>query len=287
MMGLFGFKKKSGIDNRIAVGLALSGGGARGVAHIGAIKALEELGVKISYIAGTSVGAIVGAAVAAGVEIETIEDNALKVKKKDIVSGNLIFSSSSTDNLINWLGGVIGKDKMFSELDIPLSVVAVDIKSGEEVVIDHGFVCPVCAGSACVPGVFKPVVWEGKHLVDGGIKNNVPTDVVRKMGADVVIAIDVNSTRGSGTESMKRLHILSSMVGVLMQSSVNEKLKYANVTLCPDLSKYKSTKIQDAREMIEIGYNEVMNNKEKILKVLEKKPSRRKKKQWLKEINRQ
>ena len=284
---MFGLKKKHIIDSRIAVGLALGGGGARGIAHIGAIKALEELGVRISYIAGTSVGAIIGAAVASGVDIGNIEEYALKVKKKDIVSGNLIFSSSSSEHLINWLGGVIGKDKMFSELDIPLSVVAVDIKSGEEVVIDHGFVCPVCAGSASVPGVFKPVVWEGKHLVDGGLKNNVPTDVVRKMGADVVIAIDVNSTRGNGTDSMKRLHILSSMVGVLMQSSVNEKLKYADVTLCPDLSQFKSTKIKDVQQMIDIGYNAVMDNKEKILKVLEKKPSKRKKRQWLKKMDRQ
>lgn len=277
----FGKRKNiNGINNKVKVGVALGGGGARGFAHIGAIKALYELGVKVSYIAGTSVGAIVGAGVASGISIDKMEEYALNVRKKDILSGNLFFTSSSSQNLVDMLSGLIGRDKMFSELDIPLSVVAVDMKTGEEIVIDHGFVCDACAGSASVPGIFKPIVWEDKHLVDGGLKNNVPADVVRKMGADVVIAIDVNSTRGRGTQSLKRFSIISSIVGVLMQSNVDDRIRYADICLFPDLSKYKSTKLDGANDMIQIGYDIVMSNKDHILKLLKKKPNKKKRKLW-------
>lgn len=282
-MGFWDFFKRKANKN-VKVALALGGGGARGFAHIGALKAFEELGIEISMVAGTSVGSIVGAGIAYGLSAQQMIDVATKIKKKDVVTSKFFFSVSTSENLEEFLGSLIGKDTMFSELKKPLCVVAVDMKTGREVVIDHGFVCQACAGSAAVPGVFKPVVWEDMHLVDGGLKNNVPADVARKMGADVVFAIDVNHTRGKGTHSLKMFSLLSSMVGVMMQSNVDDSLKFADVALFPDLTKFKSTKLENVTEMIQIGYDCVMENKNEILKLVSKKPSKRKKKLWQKRM---
>lgn len=283
-MGFWIFGKKDKINKNVKVGLALGGGGARGIAHIGALKAFEELGVEVHMIAGTSVGAVVGACLAGGISTQRMEEFALNVKKKDVLNSKFFLTASTSAKLEDLLGSLIGADTMFSELKKPFSVVACDMKTGKEVVIDHGFVCTACAGSAAVPGVFKPVTWEDKHLVDGGLKNNVPADVCRKMGADVVIAIDVNSTRGNGTSSLKRFPLLSSMVGVMMQSVVEDKLKFADIALFPDLTKFKSTSLDGANEMIKVGYDCVMQNKDAILQLLSKRPNKRKNRLWQKRL---
>ena len=285
-MGFWFFKKRNENNlglfrhKKIKLGLALGGGGARGVAHIGILKAFEELGLSFDYVAGTSAGSIVGALYCAGLTSLQMRDLAMSLRTKDIKTSKLFFRPSKASAIADILRKVFGKDLQFSELQKPFTAVAVDMKCGEEQDISQGSVAPAVAGSCAVPGVFVPVVYEGMHLVDGGLKNNVPADVVRQMGADVVLAVDVNHKRGLGTESTKMLNVLGSTIGVLMRDAVREKLTFADLVLEPDVSQFPSTKLQNIDKMIEIGYQEVMDHLDEIAPLVSSKLSRRKKKKW-------
>ncbi|MBQ7453336.1 MAG: patatin-like phospholipase family protein [Clostridia bacterium] len=282
-MGLFSRKKKDGLHKKVKVGFALGGGGVRGIGHIGAIRALEELGVTPKFICGTSVGSIVGALISFGLSTEEIEDLTLSLKRSDIKKKNWFFRPSSSENLEETLIKIFKKDLVFSELKIPFQAIAVDLKTGKEVRLDSGSVAKACASSSAVPMVFKPVVYDGMHLVDGGLANNVPADAVREMGANVVIAIDVNPNRGKGTESLKLISVLSKTVGLMMQNTINTKLKCADIVIVPPLGEYSSSKLggtDEIKEMIQIGYDAVMEHKDEILKLVRKKPKKKDKIVW-------
>lgn len=280
------FKKKKQQEDKVLrnkkvkLGLALGGGGVRGIGHIGALKALEELGLTFDYIAGTSAGSIVGALYASGLSSKEIEEITYSLKVRDIKKRNWFFMPSSTENIESTMKQIFKKDLVFSELQIPFIAVAVNIKTGKEVRIESGSVAKACCASSAVPGVFKPVVYQDMHLVDGGLANNVPADVVREMGANVVIAIDVNPNRGKGTESLKLFSIMSSTVGVMMQQNVESKLKFADLVIIPALGEFSSSKLGDTNAMIERGYNAVMEKKEEILALVANKPKIKDKIVW-------
>ena len=132
----------------------------------------------------------------------------------------------------------------------------------------------VVAGSCAVPGVFTPMVHEGMHLIDGGLRNNVPVDVVKKMGANVVFAIDVNHLRGTGTGSLSTLSVLTSTIGIMMQSKIDKTLEMADLIFEPSLETFSPLKLDDIDEMIQIGYDTVMANKDKITKMLKLNPKK-------------
>lgn len=261
------------IGRRVKLGLALGGGGGLGVAHIGVIKALEELGIKPAFIAGTSAGSIIGALYASGLNSGDMAEIAKNVRVKDIRNSSFILKPSNAENIEEILNDVFKKELVFSELKVPFTAVSVDMKTGSEMDISSGSVAKAVAGSCAVPGVFKPVVYNDMHLVDGGLKNNVPVDVVRKMGANVVIAVELNFRRGFGTDSLSTLKILGSMIGIMMQSTVQTKLALADIVLQPDLKAFSKMNLDDIDGRIAMGYNCVMANKAEIFKLL-KKPKR-------------
>lgn len=277
---MFDFFKKKKNDNlqihrKVKVGLALGGGGARGIAHIGAIKAFEELGIKFDCIAGTSAGSIIGALYAFGKTAREIEDLVKGLRKKDIMRGMIPFiKPTKTERLEEQLNKAFGDLTVFSEMKIPLSVVCTDLKTGKEVDFDYGNVAKVVSGSCAVPGVFTPVIYEDMHLIDGGLRNNVPADVVKKMGANVVFAIDVNHLRGNGTESLSTISVLSSTIGIMMQSKIDKTMECADLIFEPALENFSPLKFEGFDEMIKIGYNTVMANKDKIQKMLEINPKK-------------
>lgn len=287
-MGLF--RKKQILDKqgkivkhkKVKVGVAFGGGGLRGIGHIGAIKAFEELGVKPDYIAGTSAGSMVGSLFAYGLTYTQMVDELKKLRVKDIRDSKFIWRPSNSENIEEVLKKIFKKDIMFSELKTPLTIVATNIISGEEVEITSGSVAKASSGSCAVPGIFTPVVFDDMHLVDGGLHNNVPADVVRHMGADVVIAIEVNRARGQGTESLKLLDVLKTSLGIMMQANVEKKLEYADIVIKPDLEKHSSMKIGDIDEMIQAGYDAVMSHKDEIIAMLTNKPKKKIKSLWTK-----
>ena len=160
-------------------------------------------------------------------------------KKKDIMRGSIPFIKPvNTDKLEEQLNKAFGDITVFSEMKIPLQVVCTDLKTGREIDFDYGNVAKVVSASCAVPGVFTPVVYEDMHLIDGGLRNNVPADVVKKMGANVVFAIDVNHLRGTGTNSLSTISVLSSTIGIMMQSKVDKVMECADLIFEPALETF-------------------------------------------------
>jgi NTE family protein len=181
---------------RKRVGLALSGGGARGLAHVGVIGLLEREGIPIDCIAGTSAGSLVGAAYAAGLHAQELLELALKLHWHDIARpawprGGLV----SFEKMEQWLVKTFG-DLTFADLRLPYAAVAADLASGELVTLREGRLAPAVRASCSVPGVVIPAAIEGRLLSDGGVLNNLPISVVRELDADVVIAVGLGAPPG-------------------------------------------------------------------------------------------
>ena len=178
------------------LGLALGGGGARGLASIGVLRVFEEAGLEISAIAGTSMGGLVGAFYGAGISLQKIATLTnhggpiqflrhlfdLTLSSRGFLKGEQIRATFSQ---------ALGQKTHFHHLSLPLRLVAVDLRSGREVVLQSGLLVEALRATCAVPGVLLPVDYEDMSLVDGGILNNVPADVVRDMGMDVVVAVNV------------------------------------------------------------------------------------------------
>jgi len=168
-----------------------------GLAHIGVLKILEQEGVPIDRLAGTSMGGVIAAGYAAGLEPEFMEQEALRM-------GNLRRLLALADPSLprrglfkgqkvrQYLVGLLG-DRTFDDLRLPLALVAVNLNTGQEVYLTQGQVVDAVRATTALPGVFRPVEWDGQLLVDGGLLDNLPADAARHMGADVVIAVDVSS----------------------------------------------------------------------------------------------
>ncbi|MCK4505818.1 MAG: patatin-like phospholipase family protein, partial [Candidatus Aegiribacteria sp.] len=176
------------------VGLALGSGSARGWSHIGVIRALEEAGITVDYIAGTSIGALVGAVYASG-RIDLLEDAVQQFSRKHILSlsdpvlpkSGLIDGVKIADFIHQYV-----LDMPIERLPIPLAIIATDLNTGDEVVLREGNIVEAIRASISLPGIFKPVKKDDYLLVDGGLVNPVPVRIVRDMGADFVIAVDLN-----------------------------------------------------------------------------------------------
>jgi NTE family protein len=185
-----------GRSGRPILGLALSGGGARGLAHIGVLAALEQAGVAVDRLAGTSMGAILGAAYSAGrtpAELRAVSAQLgkfgrligladLGIPRSGLIKGTTVE---------RFLRELFSPHRSFETLAIPLVVAAVDLRRAEEVGLDSGDLLRAVQASMAVPGIFPPVEWDGRLLVDGGILNNLPVDLARAQGAQVVLAVDV------------------------------------------------------------------------------------------------
>lgn len=178
-------------NGRIKVGLALGGGVARGLAHIGVLSVLEKSGIPIDCVAGTSMGAIIGAAYCAGLGLDDLRDMAARtgwwqVSRPFFSAGGFV----TFKHLERWIEDNIGEFNV-CDLAIPFAAVASDLISGERVVLSDGRLCSAIRASCSVPGFVPPVERDGRLLVDGGITDNIPADVARLLGADYVIGVDI------------------------------------------------------------------------------------------------
>ena len=275
------FVAKNKLPNRnktIKLGLALGGGATRGIAHIGALKAFDENGIKFDFIAGTSAGALVGCMYAGGKTPDEIIQLAKEINVKDIKKSKF-FMPSKTDGLqelvVENLGDIDVKD-----LKIPFCAVSVDLVSATEIAFTKGNLAKIVAGSCAVPGFFVPVEYKDMHLSDGGLQNNIPSDIPRYFGCDYVIAIDVNSTRGSGTSSLKIFDVLGATIGIMCKSNSIKGYINADFVIKPSMKKYKSTKIDEADAMFAEGYSATIDAIPKILEIISKKPTRKLRKRY-------
>jgi len=196
-------------DRRL-IGLALSGGGARGLAHIGVLKVLEDEGIPVDLIAGTSMGGVVAATYASGLTPDFLEQESLRmasprrllalvdlsVPRRGFVAGRRL-----CEYLAPYLGG-----RTFAGLRIPLTLVAVDLNCGRKVYLRQGQVLEAVRATIAMPGVLRPVERGDQLLVDGGLLDNLPADAVREMGADVVIAVDISTDAQAISRAIQSLH---------------------------------------------------------------------------------
>ena len=250
---------------KFKLGLALSGGGTRGFAHIGVLKAFEEEHIKFDCVTGTSVGSLIGAMYCANIGVDQMIDEAKQVTRRDVV-GRFFFNSNSAN--IAAVANRLLKDRTFNELSTPFAAVAVDLVDGQEVVLSSGNVSQAVSASCAVPAVFKPVEMDGMVLVDGGLLNNMPADVCRSMGAEIVIGVDLNHHRGEGTTSKKLASTLVACWSIVSKSTMYKGLHNSDVVIEPELKNFDRTSLKNIDEMVEEGYRAAKEKMAEIKEIL-------------------
>lgn len=236
------------------IGLALSGGAARGIAHIGVLKALGEAQIPIDMIAGASSGALIGALYASGLDIETIERVALGLKWKEFADFTLpkmgLISGKGIEEFIL----EHTKVKEFRELKIPLAVIATDLISEKEMVFQEGPLAKIVQASCSVPGVYTPVKYEEMLLIDGGVVNILPTNVLRRMGADLVIGVDVNTRATISPEPKNVFQVILQSWDVISRQGAKRAKKDADLVIYPEIGDISKMDLKRARELLQAGY---------------------------------
>ena len=287
VVGAAGPLRASEAEDSPKVGLALSGGGALGSAHVGVLKVLEELHVPVHYVAGTSMGAIVGGLYSAGVspaemerifaEIDwrdTFEDRPPRRRvpyrrKVDDQTYLTRFEVGLNGEGFHLPPGLLSGQKLgfklqelclraagvedFDRLPIPFRAVATDIESGEMVVLGHGDLAQAIRASMSIPAVFSPIEIDGRLLVDGGLVRNLPVDVVREMGAEVVIAVDVGQPLLTKDELASLARVTNQMIGMQIRKNVQQQAPLADVLIEPDLEGFSGSQFEKALEMVPLG----------------------------------
>lgn len=248
--------KKKGLK----FGLALGSGSARGMAHIGVIEALETHHIPIDIIAGTSIGALIGAIYASGVSIKKIKRIAMQVKKRaPLIIFNPTFPFSglfSGKRIDEMLSKIALKNKDFSDLKIPFAAISTDLTSGAKVILNQGSVLKAVRASISIPGIFTPVKYQERYLVDGGIVDPVPVEVVKKMGADFIIAVSLSKKNPQPVIMM-----INQETGYLNEVSNTNLIK---------LSLKELPKLKDAKKIASLVEKEVSSLSQKITGVKKK-----------------
>ncbi len=235
------------------IGLALGGGAARGLAHIGVFKVLEEEGIPVSHVAGTSVGSLMGAFFCAGLTYREMLEKARGVDWLDIASFTIPWMGfMKMDRLERLVEETLGK-RTFASLAIPLSVVTVDIMTGDQVILTEGPVGRAVRASCSIPGIFEPFNDNGRLLVDGGLANNVPVDVVRGMGAGRVLGVSLSADRRHTTPPRHVLDVLFYSFEILMNSSVQRNIAEAEIVIAPDIGSFSYRDFRRADELVARG----------------------------------
>lgn len=269
----------SAIKNPLyTTGLALGGGAILGAAHIGILRAFEERGIKIDFISGTSIGALIAALYAFGKTTDEIEEIALQLKWLDISSFKLsklsLFSNKALGDIVE---NILG-DVDITDAAIPLAIVACDIKTGEKVTLTEGSVSQAVMASASLPGIYSPVEIDGRMLVDGGIAENVPVSAIQDFGADTLIAADL-SAKAKYNEPNDVFDVISNAISIAIDNNTKSRSKPADLLITPDLTAKSRTNTDPAevRHLIEIGYQEALAQLDRRLGI----------RQWLRVLRKQ
>ncbi len=272
----------------IKVGLVLSGGGAKGFAHIGALKAIEAAGVRIDYIGGTSTGAIVGGLYAAGYTavqidsiykatdfVELIQDDIPRSAKtffeKDeaekyaitlpfdnfkIALPTSISKGQNVYNLFSKLTSHVNDVDDFNDLPIPFFCVATNVETGKETILNKGYLPRAVTASGALPTLFNPVMLGDSLYVDGGVTNNYPIEEVRRMGADIIIGIDVQDSLKTREDLKNAIAILNQIGNYKTIEDMVEKRKETDIYIHPNISEYSVVSFDDKNDIIDVGEKE-------------------------------
>jgi len=235
-------------------GLALGGGAARGIAHTGVLQFLTEKRLKPTYLAGTSAGALVAALYAFGKSPEEILKLARGLTWMEVSGFSLSrYGILSNDELADLLTDQLG-EVTFEDSPIPFASVATDISTGEGVVLNRGPIAEAVCASAAVPGIFIPITINGKMLVDGGVVENVPVSPLKSMGAEFILAVDLNGNNGYEKPGGV-IDVLLNAFDIAVDTTTRIQTKNADVLIRMNLEKYSRTDASQADALFEAGYS--------------------------------
>jgi NTE family protein len=235
------------------IGIALGGGFARGIAHIGVLKVLEEEGIPVQFVAGTSVGALMGAAYCSGITLAELEELADKVRFTTFARWTLSrYGFASNDRMVAFLTRILKVHK-FEELQIPLGVTATDFKTGAGTVFTSGSIIDPVRASCAYPGMFLPVEIDGRWLVDGMLSYPVPTHPLRVMGADRVIAVHLKGQWSKTKAPRHMLDVVGQSFAIAQDMMSPVWRNAADVVIEPDVAGFDYDDFKRAGELIRVG----------------------------------
>jgi NTE family protein len=235
------------------VALALGGGAARGIAHLGVLKVLAEEGIPVRGVAGTSVGSVVGAALCAGHDWKWMLDKARSLRWTNLVQPTVPrMGILATERLERYLERSIGVAR-FEDLSLPFAVIAVDISSDEEVVLRSGALAPAIRASCAVPGIFEPVELGGRLLVDGGLLNDVPADVARTLVGGPVLAVKLNGGVREPSRPRSIVDVISASFAIVALRTFQQGLAGADIVVTPDLGRASYRDLRRVDELVAAG----------------------------------
>lgn len=280
-----GFTQNKVTNDSVKVGLVLSGGGAKGLAHIGALKVIEEAGVKIDYIGGTSMGAIIGALYASGYSANELDSIFKSVDVSLLIQDNLprgaktfydkedaeryalslpfnnfkvsfpsaISSGQNIYNLLVKLLYHVKDTKDFNKLPIPFFSIATDVETGQEILLNKGYLPEAIMASGTFPSLFEPAEIDNKILIDGGVVNNYPIKKLKKLGADIIIGIDVQDGLANRDKLSSGTEVLLQINNYRTVNDMKSKAKLTDVLIKPSIEKYSIIDFALGKEIIESG----------------------------------
>ena len=251
---MFGLRKKAK-----KIGLAFGGGGARGLAHLGVIRAFQEAGINADMVAGCSAGSVAAAAYCSGMSYEQMYDRAKKLKKEDFFTSKIFFVPSDSKRIEETMKKILGEHCDFENCVTPLAILAVDIVSGQEYVFENKGSIPHAISASCaVPGVLTPVIEHGKILMDGSLMNTVPATVLRDRGCDVVISVAVGDLSTPVAKSSGLIDVISASVKIMVRSNSLKGKNASDIVIEPDLHGAKFNSLENVDSMIDAGYRAAM-----------------------------
>jgi NTE family protein len=252
-----------------SIGVALGGGFARGIAHIGVLKVLEEEGIPVRAVTGTSVGALIGAAYCSGLSCDELNDVAHAVRFTTFARWTLSrFGFASNDRMVSFLERTL-KVKTFEELRIPLGVTATDFNTGEGVVFHSGSIIDPVRASCAYPGMFLPVEIRGRFLIDGMLSHPVPTRPLREMGAERVLAIHLRGTWAKGGPPRHLFDVIGQSFAIAQDAMSSLWKDAADLVIEPDVAGFAYDDFKRADDLIRAGEVAMRNALPEVRKWLE------------------
>ena len=248
-------RKNAAVTNSHApsIGIALGGGFARGIAHIGVLKVLEEEGIPVRVVAGTSVGALIGAVYCSGMPLDELERVACACRFTTFARWTVSrYGFASNDRMTSFLMRVL-KVRSFEELRIPLGVTATDFNTGEGVVFHSGSIVDPVRASCAYPGMFLPVEIRGRYLVDGMLSHPVPTRPLREMGADRVLAIHLKGTWSNGGAPRHLFDVIGQSFAIAQDAMAGLWRSAADIVIEPDVAGFGYDDFKRAKELVSVG----------------------------------